>query len=325
MTPATRKAVLVLTNTEDGTADPVIHHLRERGTPVVRMDPGDFPSSMTVEADLDGDTWAGAVHDAFRGADLGSVRSVYYRRPSQFSLAEGMVGPEQRWAYREARMGFGGVLLALDCLWINRPSVMSAAEYKPVQLTTARRSGLKVPRTLVTNVPERAAEWARSLSGPIVYKPLGGAFHVEEGRTHVVYASQVKDLRELQDSSLSLTAHCFQQWVDKDHEARVIVVGEEVFAVAIRTDSEAGHIDWRSDYASHEYEVVEPPADIREGLRRYMDAFGLVYGAADFVISPDGAWTLLEVNPNGEWLWLAEACTLPIAEAIVSLLEKGHR
>src|SRR5699024_12492162 len=56
------------------------------------------------------------------GADLGSVRSVYYRRPSQFSLAEGMVGPEQRWAYREARMGFGGVLLALDCLWINRPS-----------------------------------------------------------------------------------------------------------------------------------------------------------------------------------------------------------
>ena len=78
----------------------------------------------------------------------------------------------------------------------------------------------------------------------------------------MVYARQVKDLRELQDSSLSLTAHCFQQWVDKDHEARVIVVGEEVFAVAIRTDSEAGHIDWRSDYASHEYEVVEPPWEL---------------------------------------------------------------
>src|SRR5699024_11767855 len=85
-------------------------------------DPGDFPSSMTVEADLDGDTWTGAVHDAFRGADLGSVRSVYYRRPSQFSLAEGMVGPEQRWASREARVGFGGVLLAPDCWWIARPS-----------------------------------------------------------------------------------------------------------------------------------------------------------------------------------------------------------
>lgn len=324
-TPATRKAVLVLTSPEDGTADPVIHHLIERGTPVARLDPGDFPSSMTIEADLKEDFWSGAVHDAFRGADLGSVRSVYYRRPSQFSLAEGMSAPEQRWAYREARMGFGGVLLALDCLWINRPSAMSAAEYKPVQLTTAARCGLTVPRTLVTNVPERAAEWARDVSGPVVYKPLGGAFHVEENRTRVVYASQVKDLRELHDPALSLTAHCFQQWVDKDHEARAIVVGSQVFAVAIRAGSEAGHVDWRSDYASHSYEVVEPPEDIRIGLRRYMGAFGLTYGAADFVISPDGSWTLLEVNPNGEWLWLAEACSLPVAEAIASLLEKGHR
>lgn len=104
---ATRKAVLVLTNTEDGTADPVIHRLQERDVPVVRMDPGDFPATMTIEASLDGEAWKGSVHDAFRGVDLASVRSVYYRRPSQFTLTDGMSGPEQRWAYREARMGFG--------------------------------------------------------------------------------------------------------------------------------------------------------------------------------------------------------------------------
>ncbi|GAB2492794.1 MvdC/MvdD family ATP grasp protein [Nocardiopsis aegyptia] len=121
--------MLVLTGIEDGTADPVIHHLSQRGVPVVRMDPGDFPSAMTVEAEFGGDRWRGSAREAFRGVDLESVRGVYYRRPSQFTLTAGMSAPEQRWAYREARMGLGGVLLSLDCLWINQPSKMSAAEY----------------------------------------------------------------------------------------------------------------------------------------------------------------------------------------------------
>lgn len=323
--PAARKAVLVLTNTEDGTADPGIHHLQERQIPVIRMDPGDFPVAMTIEAELAGDSWKGSVHDTFRELDLGSVRSVYYRRPSQFTLSEGMSGPEQRWAYREARMGFGGVLLALNCPWINRPERMSAAEYKPVQLTTAVRCGLTVPRTLITNVPEQAAAWAEALPGPAIYKSLGGAIHVEEGKTRIIYANQIKNLDELREPSLSSTAHCFQQWVDKDREARVTIIGDEMFAVMIHTTSESGHIDWRSDYDSHQYEVVETPTEVQEGLKRYMDAFGLIYGAADFVVSRNGVWTLLEVNPNGEWFWLAEACDLPVARSLAGLLEKGQR
>lgn len=35
--------VLILTNTHDPTADDVIMRLRDRGTPVFRLDPADFP------------------------------------------------------------------------------------------------------------------------------------------------------------------------------------------------------------------------------------------------------------------------------------------
>lgn len=56
-----------------------------------------------------------------------------------------------------------------------------------------------------------------------------------------------------------------------------------------------------------------------------MDTFGLTYGAADFVISPDGTWTFLEVDPNGEWGRLADDCDLPIGESIAALLKEGHR
>lgn len=319
-----REAVLVLTDTEDGTADPVIHELHGRGVPVARLDTGDFPVSMTIEATFDSQHWRGSVHDAFRGVDLASLRSVYYRRPSQFTIAEGMSGPERRWAYREARMGFGGVLLSLDCLWINDPRATTSAEYKPVQLGTAAESGLRVPRTIITNVPEHAVDWAASRNEPVVYKPLGGALHTEEGGTKVVYTTPIRAVQDLDDSALSLTAHCFQEWVDKDYETRVVIVGEAMFAVAIHARSEAAYQDWRSDYRAHHYEVVDIPTDVRGGLRRYMNAFGLTFGAADFVVSSDGAWTLLEVNPNGEWGWLADHCELPVAGALADLLEKGH-
>ncbi|NYJ36383.1 hypothetical protein [Nocardiopsis aegyptia] len=157
-----------------------------------------------------------------------------------------------------------------------------------------------------------------------MYKPLGGALHVEEGRTKIVYANPVTDIEELRDPALSLTAHCFQQWVDKDHEVRVTIAGGELFAVAIHAGSEAAHIDSRSDYGAHRYELVETPDDVRSGLKRYMSAFGLTCGVADFVISPDRRWTLLEVNPNGEWGWLAHHCDLPIGQAIADLLEQGR-
>ncbi|WP_046470030.1 ATP-grasp ribosomal peptide maturase [Allosalinactinospora lopnorensis] len=319
-----REAVLVLTDTEDGTADPVIHELNERGVPVARMDTGDFPLSMTMEAEFDTPRWRGSIHDAFRGVDLESVRSVYYRRPGQFTLAEGMSGPEQRWAYREARMGFGGVLLSSDCLWVNDPRAMTSAEYKPAQLATAAGSGLTVPRTIITNVPDHAADWVASVEGPVVYKPLGGALHTEDGRTKIIYATPVEALQDLRDPALSLTAHCFQQWIAKDYEARVTIVGSEMFAVAIHAQSQAAYQDWRSDYGAHRYEVIGIPGEVRAGLQRYMRAFGLTFGAADFAVSPDGTWTLLEINPNGEWGWLAHHCALPIAETIADLLEKGH-
>jgi len=49
----------------------------------------------------------------------------------------------------------------------------------------------------------------------------------------------------------------------------------------------------------------------------------LNYGALDFVITPAGDWRFLEVNPNGQWLWLADETGLPIAEAIADELQHG--
>ncbi|MGH3840884.1 MAG: hypothetical protein ACRDS0_05475 [Pseudonocardiaceae bacterium] len=129
----------------------------------------------------------------------------------------------------------------------------------------------------------------------------------------------VADLDTL--DGVDTTAHLFQAFQEKRCECRVMAVGvDRLFAVAIHAGSSESYVDWRSDYASLRYEVIETPDHIRAGIARYLHAASLAYSAFDFVITPDGTWVTLEARGSGMWGWLAEECGLPIAEAIADEL-----
>jgi ATP-grasp ribosomal peptide maturase len=323
--------VLVITDAEDSTANRVTAELAMRGIPVVKIDAADFPTGLRLSATLAHHNagWNGTISGKTLdgrvvGLELGDVRSVYYRRPTEFVLQDGMSGPEQQFAYDEARKGFGGVLQGLDCLWINHPVAAARAEYKPVQLAAAGRCGLRIPRTTITNDPEHAAQWAQEIDRPIIYKTVGGAWHPEDGQVKVIYTSPVDDPASLRDPSLTLTAHMFQEQITKQYEARSIIVGDQIFTVAIHTDTPAGRVDWRTDYDSHSYEVVELPDHVRGGLLALHHELGLSYGACDIALDTEGDWVFFETNQVGEWGWLAEKCGIPAASALADLLEKGQ-
>ncbi|XVV06708.1 hypothetical protein ACQPW3_15505 [Actinosynnema sp. CA-248983] len=116
------------------------------------------------------------------------------------------------------------------------------------------------------------------------------------------------------------TTHLFQRWVDKDREARVIVIGEHLTAAAITAHTPAAHVDYRTDYRALSYDLVEPPPDVRTGIRALMKEFGLVYGALDFVITPSGDWVLLEINPTGQYGFIEGATRAPLTTQLADLL-----
>lgn len=319
--------VLILTDEGDTTADRVAVELAARGVPVVQVAPSDFPTRVAMSAEIGQSSWSGSLVDVSSGntlVNLAEVRSVYYRRPNQFRLVDGMSGPEKAFAYGEARRGFGGVTQSLaGVLWVNDLVAAARCEYKPVQLAAAVACGLPVPETTVTNDPESAYAWAAKQAAPIVYKPMSGVWHADEGQMRVLYTSLVTDVESLRDPALSLTAHMLQVQIEKTFEARAVVVGDQVFAVAIHAASELGRTDWRADYASHAYEIVDLPADVRDGLVRLHRRLGLAFGAADLIRDPAGRWVFLETNQCGEWGWLAEETGLPIAGAVADVLGKG--
>lgn len=321
--------VLILTDAGDPTATRVMTELVGRGVPAVRVAPADFPTRAGLTAVIGGDrAWSGSLTESVTGrpvVELGEVRSIYYRRPNQFQVDAELSDPEKTFAYSEARRGFGGVFQALrDCLWVDDPVAAARAEYKPVQLAAAVECGLRIPETIITNVPEQAHAWAVDLGRPIVYKPMSGIWHSDEGQQRVLFTSPVTDLAGLLDPSLSATSHLLQEQVPKSFEARAMVIGNEVLAVAIHTSSDQGRIDWRADYDSHTYEVIDLPADLRGKLLDLHQRLGLVYGAADLICDNSGEWVFLETNPVGEWGWLAAETSLPITQTFADLLQKGH-
>ncbi|MGH3327460.1 MAG: hypothetical protein ACRDPT_06650 [Streptomycetales bacterium] len=259
-----------------------------------------------------------------RRADLRELRSVYYRRPTDWGFHDDLPAEVREWASGQARFGVGGVLRSLPCLWVNHPTRIAAADYKPVQLQVAAECGLHVPPTLVTNDPQRVGVFAGHVGGRIITKPLMGKITDGDGElAGFLYTHLVSEDR-LADPGIAGTAHLFQQWVDKAYEIRLTVVGNRMFAAEIHAVSEAGRVDWRAD-GDVQYAPTETPAAIQAAVRRLVDRLGLAFAALDFIVTPTGAWVFLEANPNGQWGFVELATGQPISERSQSFCRKDTR
>ncbi|MFD8806034.1 ATP-grasp ribosomal peptide maturase [Streptomyces sp. NPDC059597] len=309
------RPVLVVTSLYDPTADVVIRELHDRGVPVVRLDSGDFPASLSVEAEITPHGLVGRLSTLSRTADLAGIRALYYRRPTGFVFPH-LSEQDARFAVTQAPYGLGGVLAAVpDCRYVNHPHRIGDAEFKPSGLAAAVGAGFLVPPTLVTSSPDAARAFVKR-HGSVIYKPLWNPVYLVDGVSNVVEVAEVT--ADAIDDGVGGTAHLFQQRVPKTADIRVTVIGSQVFCVRI----DSGLLDWRTDYSLLRYTPVDPPAGIGQALQSYLAAFGLVFGAFDFCVGEDGRWWFLECNPSGQWYWLEEATGLPMLSALADLLEK---
>lgn len=68
-----------------------------------------------------------------------------------------------------------------------------------------------------------------------------------------------------------------------------------------------GLIDWRA--IRGEKMLVEPfelPEEVAKRIRLFMQKMGLVFGAFDVIVTPDDEYVFLEVNEQGQFLWIEE-------------------
>jgi len=112
--------------------------------------------------------------------------------------------------------------------------------------------------------------------------------------------------------------------LSKKFDVRLIVVGNKVFAFKIDSQSyEETSIDYRAGLEltqKLQHFVYEPPAGICTAAVEMVRHCGLSFGAFDFVITEEDEHVFLELNPNGQWLWLQLATGVRISDAFCDLL-----
>ncbi|MGH3695272.1 MAG: MvdC/MvdD family ATP grasp protein [Pseudonocardiaceae bacterium] len=316
-------AVLIVTRRDDMSADRVEEAIVKRGGHPYRIDTADFPQKLQLGVELENNGWRGSLVSCAAGRiNLSDLGSVYVRRPRPFQFSSQLTPAERRHAGHEARYGLGGVLMSLAVRWCNHPGRSADAAYKPGQLVVFRDCGLRVPPTLITNREDDVTDFARRVGQLVCKAIVSEVLHTVEG-TEVVYTRLLADDDLVDLHGVHHTAHLFRQRVPRAFEVRLTVVGNEFFAAKISTSSaNYAQVDWRRDYDSHIYEIIDTPEEIRSAVMAYMNIAGLAFGAFDFVVTPDGEWIALECNPEDRWGWIEENTGLPIADTIARYLLK---
>ena len=148
-----------------------------------------------------------------------------------------------------------------------------------------------------------------------IIKPLTTGKTYGKNGWELYQTNMFKGIKE----DISLTPIYLQQYIRKQYEVRLTIIAREVYAVRIDTKNK---IDWRLDYQNHRYTLIICPEDIIKKCYQMMDDFNLIFGAFDFIVTPEDKWVFLEVNPNGQWLWLEQSLNLDISKKILDNLIK---
>lgn len=311
-------SVLILAEDIDATVDTMIPALLERGTVVHRVNTAWFPAQLSVSAELRGGRWIGQICTPGQVVELESVTAVWYRTPRAYRFPADLSPTEREHANMEAKYGLGGVLASLPALWVNHPSRLADAAYKPVQLARAVRCGLSVPDTVITNGANAVREFA--CAGATVSKVFGTNTIVEGGVRKIGF-SRMLDEADLEDlQGVGIATHLVQRWVPKAYEVRMVVIGEHITAAAIWVGSPECYVDFRSDYDSLSYALIESPEDVVAGVRKLMLEMDLLYGALDFVVRPDGRWMFLEINAGGRYGFIEDETEARLTAQLADLL-----
>jgi glutathione synthase/RimK-type ligase-like ATP-grasp enzyme len=191
---------------------------------------------------------------------------------------------------------------------INRLSASCLVRNKAVQLHLAGASGLKVPATLLSNSPAAVRDFfgrnpdnavCKAFASHVWQQPGSESFAVTE--TFCLSREQLPP-----DEVFTYAPAIYQQMVKKQFDVRVVLMGERIYSFALRTPENS--LDWRRDAALRnlDVEAIAMPAPVESGLLRFAQKTGVSFGVLDFAVDLNGEWWFLEINEQGQFLWLEE-------------------
>lgn len=309
--------ILVISSPNDVHATAVMSRLRAEGGAAELLDLSEFPRNGRLSIELDGDgTTRRRMTAGGTRIDFEDCRVAWWRRPQPFEIDDSIQpGADRNFAYGECHAAVSGLWLTLEPFWINHPTKDEEAARKVYQLEVAKALGFTIPETCITSDPAAARAFvAGNGTGAVIYKAFSGTLEAWR-ETRILKANEL-DLID----GVRYAPVIFQRYIPASADLRITVIGTRVFACAIDTRKTDYPVDFRMVMDQAEMRAFELPRALEQRLVDYVRRLGLVYGAIDMRLTPDGEYVFLEINPSGQWLFVEQRTGLPITEALADLM-----
>jgi len=315
-------SVLVITNRGDHTADWLILELQRRHTQFLRLNTEDFPERADLRWHLL-DMPRLTLGD--RAASISSVSGVWFRRPVAPRFGPDLSAERVEWIADESREVLEGLWRTVHALWVNHPDANRQASSKIEQLYRASRLGLNTPKSLVTNSVEEIRDFVAIRAS--VCKPLRSGRIQLDAQEKLFFTSPLTLDALAQVPETGREPYLIQEHVPKRCDVRVTVIGSDLFAAAIDSQSHReARVDWRrGPTRGMTHSPHELPAEVADMCLQLTASYGLRFGAIDLALTPDGSYVFFELNPNGQWAWVEQATGLPLRSRLADLLEGRDR
>jgi len=234
---------------------------------------------------------------------------VWIRRPDHPSPNPSVSDADRKFAEAEYRSFYHSVAYTLESLPIWCINKFSAARYihnKAAQLRLARACGLRVPRTLLSNSPGRIREFLAHNPNRTVGKGFTPHVwqHDDESGVSVTETFELTPDLLPEDELLTYAPGIYQEMVVKQFDVRMVLMGHKVYSFALHNPKKA--LDWRQDagLGNIQVEIIPTPPDVEQGMLAFARQARICFGSIDFAVDKNGHWWFLEINEQGQFLWL---------------------
>lgn len=298
------KYILIITSSVDKTSDYLITNYPNNNYFRINTDLFD-----TYIFDINDINWCVFNKETNERVFSENIQSIYFRKP----IFPEVLDYEEK--YRELiKRDIYTVLCGLADEFkgkvLSRPYLLHKADNKVSQILVARKFGFDIPKSYIGNSDFKCKEFSNITS---VIKPLSLAV-VGKDKYCEVYQTNIF---KYENEEISMTPIYLQEYVSKQFEVRLTIIKNNFFAIRIDTKNQ---IDWRKDYENHHYSIIECPEEIRKKCSKLLEYYNLEFGAFDFIVDKNNNWIFLEMNSNGQWLWLERRLNLQISKKIIDLL-----
>jgi glutathione synthase/RimK-type ligase-like ATP-grasp enzyme len=204
---------------------------------------------------------------------------------------------------------FGLLFDKFSGTWINDPSFSRLAENKLIQLSIAKRAGFRTPRTLISQNPKMIRNFCAMLKNNVVMKAVKGTHQ------HQLFTGMISEDQLLEDGPLLLCPAIYQEYIPGDQHIRAHCFGDDIYTTIIESDE----LDWRQNL-DVPFRVIDLEEDVKASLRNVIKALGLKMGVFDLKVAQGSSPVWLEINPQGQFLFVEGITGLDLTSPFVEFL-----